>query len=129
MSSSKSGPGFERPTAAGGHVPDLRARLAAIGRQLVFGEAAVAAGLKGSSRTGWTCPACNAESALRERDDHQGARCTVPDCRSGFDLPGVIMRARGLSVVQAATLLERLIAEKSAHGNDKAPGLFGEEHG
>lgn len=122
-------PGFHRPTAGASHIPDLRARLAAIGRALVFGEAAMAAGLKGSSRTGWTCPACRAENALAERADHLGARCTAEGCRKGFDLAGVVMTARGLSVTQAATLLERVIAEKSAHGNEKAPGLFGDGNG
>ncbi|MBK8197009.1 MAG: hypothetical protein IPK75_01475 [Acidobacteria bacterium] len=115
-----------KPHAHAGFLPDLRARLGAIGRQLVFGEAAMAAGLKGSSRAGWTCPACQTEGALAERSDHQGARCTAAGCRKGFDLAGVVMTARGLSVVQAMTLLERVIAEKAARGNDKAPGLFGD---
>ncbi|MDP1555788.1 MAG: hypothetical protein Q8L84_10025 [Hyphomonas sp.] len=105
-------------------VVSLRARLDAIRAKLVFGEAAVAAGLKGSSRSGWECPNCRTEGSVRERSDRQGGRCSMHDCRKGYDLAGLVMSARGLSALQAATFLERVIEEKQAAGNPKAPGLF-----
>lgn len=103
---------------------DLRARFDAVKSRLVFGEVAVALGLKGSSRDGWTCPACHTEGAVRERTGGQGARCTMKDCGKGYDLAGLVMTARGISALQSATYLERVVEEKLARGNPKAPGLF-----
>lgn len=118
---------FSRNAGAGeAPILDLRARLDRVRGQLVFGEVAVALGLKGSGRTGWRCPACGTEGSVRERSDHQGGRCAIADCRKGFDLAGLAMTARGISALQAATFLERLVEEKKARGNPKAPGLFGE---
>lgn len=107
--------------------PDLRARLDAAYAALTFGEVAVAVGLKGRSRDGWECPACVTDGSLQERSDHRGGRCRMDDCGRGFDLAGLVMTARGISVLQAATFLDRLIEEKAAGGNAKAPGLFGGE--
>lgn len=104
--------------------PDLRARLDAVKARLVFGEVAVALGLKGCSRDGWECPACRTHGSVRERTGGQGARCTMKDCGKGYDLAGLVMTARGLSALQAATFLERVVEEKLARGNPKAPGLF-----
>lgn len=103
---------------------DLRTRLDAAKAQLVFGEAAVALGLKGSSRDGWACPHCHTEGAVRERTGGQGARCTMKGCDKGYDIAGLVMTARGISALQAATFLERVVEEKLARGNPKAPGLF-----
>lgn len=111
---------------SGAAKPTLRERLDAVKAQLTFGEVAVAVGLKGRSRDGWECPACVSDGTLQERSDHKGGRCTMDDCGQGFDLPGLVMTARGISVVQAAAFLERLVEEKKARGNPKAPGLFGE---
>lgn len=103
---------------------DLRSRLEAIGARLVFGEAAAALNLKGSSRGGWECPNCHTEASVRERSDGRGARCGMEDCLKGYDLAGLVMTARGLSALQAAAFLERVVEEKLAAGNPKAPGLF-----
>lgn len=105
-------------------VVDLRARLDAVKAQLVFGEVAVALNLKGSSRDGWCCPFCHTEGSVRERTGGQGARCTMKGCDKGYDLAGLVMTARGISAMQAATFLERVVEEKLARGNPKAPGLF-----
>ncbi len=108
-------------------VRDLRSRLDAVKAELVFGEVAVACALAGSSRRGWDCPACGSEFSVRERSDHLGGRCTMEGCGKGYDMAGLVMAARGISALQAAAFLERLVEEKAARGNPKAPGLFGGE--
>jgi hypothetical protein len=108
---------------------DLRTRLDTIARELGFGEVAVACGLKGSTRAGWRCPHCQTEGSIRERSDHLGGRCTMTDCAKGYDLAGLVMTARGISALQAATFLERILEEKRAAGNPKAPGLFDQSAG
>lgn len=106
---------------------DLRARLERAKAELHFGEVAIACGLGGCTRLGWDCPACRTLKSVRERKGGDGARCSMTDCRKGFDLAGLVMSARGVSVLQAATFLDRLIEEKASGGNAKAPGLFGGE--
>lgn len=106
---------------------DLSRRIAAAKEALCFGEVAMALNLKGSSRTGWDCPACGSRGTLRERPDRKGGRCSLPSCNKGFDAPGLVITARGLSAPAALTFLERVIAERNAKGDRHAPGLFGGE--
>lgn len=114
---------------AGGAQPGntLRERFERVKEELVFGEVAVACALAGSSRRGWDCPACGSEFSVRERRDHLGGRCAMEGCGKGYDMAGLVMEARGISALQAAVFLERLVEEKAARGNPKAPGLFGGE--
>jgi hypothetical protein len=100
------------------------ARMSAAKQALCFGEVAMALNLKGSSRTGWDCPACGSRGTLNERPDRKGARCSLPGCNKGFDAPGLVITARGVSAPTALAFLERVIAEREAKGNAKAPGLF-----
>ncbi|MBA4338341.1 MAG: hypothetical protein C0421_05805 [Hyphomonas sp.] len=111
------------------HAFDLSRRIAAAKQALCFGEVAMALNLKGSSRTGWDCPACGSRATLRERPDRKGGRCNLPSCDRGFDAPGLVMTARGVSGSTALTFLERVINERKANGDPKAPSLFGGEHG
>lgn len=98
-------------------------RVHAIKARLVFGEAAAEEGLAGSSRAGWDCPACASERALKERADHQGARCG--DCGDGFDIISIVMAARGESFLGALGHLERLADKKEAAAATGAGDLFG----
>lgn len=113
-----SGRGFVPP---GG---DLNDQIAAAKRKLVFGEVAMALGLKGSSRTGWDCPACGGRGTVRERRDDQGGRCAIHSCDKGFDVLDLVRAARGVGARAALAFLERVIAERAARGQPKAPGLF-----
>lgn len=106
---------------------DFADRMSAAKAALCFGEVAMALNLKGASRTGWDCPACGSRGTLRERPDRRGGRCTLHSCRKGYDAPGLVITARGVSAPVALTFLERVIAERAAKGNSKAPGLFGGE--
>jgi len=108
---------------------DLSARISAAKAALVFGDVAVALGLKGSSRTGWECAACGGDATVRERPDHKGARCRLADCSKGFDLVGLVMSARGVGARAAVAFLERVVAELAAKGCAKAPGLFDSQQG
>lgn len=109
-----------------GLAPDFTARISAAKAALCFGEVAMALNLKGASRTGWDCPACGSRGTLKERPDRKGGRCTLHTCRKGFDAPGLVITARGVSAFAALTFLERVINERKANGDPKAPSLFGE---
>ena len=105
----------------------FREEIDAVKAQLVIGEVAQALNLTGCSRDGWECPACGALGTLKERTDHQGARCSSAGCGAGFDAPGLVMTARGTSARGAVVFLERVIAERDAAAAAKdAPSLFGE---
>ncbi len=105
----------------------FREEVDAVKAQLVIGEVAQALSLKGCSRGGWECPACQSLGTLKERADHKGARCSNAACASGFDAPGLVMTARGLSARGALVFLERVIAERAAGAAaSDAPSLFGE---
>lgn len=101
---------------------DFEVRLRAVKEALVFGEAAAAAGVQGSSRAGWDCPACRAPNAVREREDHRGGRCGA--CSKGYDTVGIVMTAQALSAYRALAFLERFLSERVAKGGTEAPGLF-----
>lgn len=103
---------------------DLSRRIAAAKEALCFGEVAMALNLKGASRSGWDCPACGSRGTVRERPDHKGGRCSLPDCNKGYDAPGLVITARGVSAPAALAFLERVIAERKANGDPKAPSLF-----
>ena len=103
---------------------DLNDRIAAAKSKLVFGEVAMALGLKGSSRTGWDCPMCGGRGTVRERSDGQGGRCAIHSCCRGFDVLDLVADARGVGARTALAFLERVIVERAARGQPKAPGLF-----
>lgn len=103
---------------------DFADRMSAAKAALCFGEVAMALNLKGASRTGWDCPACGSRGTLNERPDGKGGRCSLPTCNKGFDAPGLVITARGVSAFAALTFLERVINERKANGDPKAPSLF-----
>lgn len=103
---------------------NLRARIRAVKDALCFGECAQAAGLAGSSRVGWDCPACGGEKTVRERPDHQGGRCSA--CGAGFDTIEIGWRGQGLGFLQGLALLERVVKDKAARKAGRGSGdLFG----
>lgn len=102
----------------------IEIRRDAIKDRLVIGEVALEMGLPGSSRAGWDCPACYGERTLKERPDHQGARCAA--CDTGQDIIGLVMAARQESFLSALLILERLADKKEAGAAaGRAGDLFG----
>ncbi|MDJ0921070.1 MAG: hypothetical protein QNI84_08070 [Henriciella sp.] len=100
---------------------DLSSRIEALKSALVFGDAAQAVGLQGSSEHGWNCPTCLSGLSLKERRDHKGARCSV--CGTGFDALKVVMTVERLGFPAAVTFLEDLASSEA-----ETPDLFGGDH-
>lgn len=89
-------------------------------RELTAGEVAESLGLKGSSASGWPCPACHAPEALSEAHSWEIVRCGVCDWEA--DHIALIRKVRGCHFHEAVAWLEELIRRKA--DDDTTEDLF-----
>lgn len=101
---------------------ETQAAARVVKTRLLFGEAAHALGLNGSSRVGWSCPHCHApEGSVKETGDHKGGRCRA--CGEGFDVIALVRAREGVGFARAVAWCEDLVEQLA--DRDGTGDLFG----